>query len=301
MTKTLSTLIGFAAILTWSFLALLSTAAGPVPPFQLAAMTFFLGGLVGAGSWLFRPQALRTLRQPWQVWALGVAGLCIYHCAYFFAIQSAPPVEASLIAYLWPLLIVVFAAFLPGERLRGHHLVGVLLGLAGAVIVITKGGSVGLADGIRPGHVIALFCAFVWSGYSVLSRRFGKVPTDVVAGYCLITAAVAFVLHLGLETTVVPQTATQWTAIVVLGTIPLGAGFYAWDWGCKHGDIMVLGALSYAAPLFSTVVLLVAGYGAYHWSVALACALIIAGALIAARDMLFRRARPAKPEPSPAA
>src|SRR6185312_3299315 len=103
------------------------------------------------------------------------------------------------------------------------------------------------------------------------------------------------------ETTVVPQTTTQWTAIIVLGTIPLGAGFYAWDWGCKHGDIMVLGALSYAAPLFSTVVLLAAGYGAYHWSVALACALIIAGALIAARDMLFRRARPGSPEPSPAA
>jgi drug/metabolite transporter (DMT)-like permease len=293
MTKTFSTLVGFAAILTWSFLALLSTAAGPIPPFQLAAMTFFLGGLVGASSWLFRPGAIRSLRQPWQVWALGVAGLCIYHCAYFFAIQSAPPVEASLIAYLWPLLIVVFAAFLPGERLRGHHLVGVLLGLAGAVIVITKGGSVGLADGIRPGHIIALFCAFVWSGYSVLSRRFGAVPTDVVAGYCLITAAVAACLHFGLETTVFPQTATQWTAIVVLGTIPLGAGFYAWDWGCKHGDIMVLGALSYAAPLFSTVVLLAAGYGAYHWSVALACALIVAGALIAAKDMLRRRASPA--------
>ena len=301
MTRTLSTLIGFAAILTWSFLALLSAAAGAVPPFQLAAMTFLLGGLVGAGSWLFRPQALKTLRQPWQVWALGVAGLCIYHCAYFFAIQSAPPVEASLIAYLWPLLIVVFAAFLPGERLRAHHLAGVLLGLAGAVIVITRGGSVGLADGIQPGHAIALFCAFVWSGYSVLSRRFGQVPTDVVAGYCLITAAVAFSLHLALETTVIPQTATQWSAIIVLGVIPLGAGFYAWDWGCKHGDIMVLGALSYAAPLFSTVVLLAAGYGAYHWSVALACTLIIAGALIAARDMLFRRSRPADAVPSQAA
>jgi drug/metabolite transporter (DMT)-like permease len=74
-----------------------------------------------------------------------------------------------------------------------------------------------------------------------------------------------------------------------LGTIPLGAGFYAWDWGCKHGDIMVLGALSYAAPLFSVIVLLLAGYGAYHWSVALACALIIAGALIAAKDMILRR------------
>jgi drug/metabolite transporter (DMT)-like permease len=264
-------------------------------------MTFLLGGLVGAASWLFRPQAVRSLRQPWQVWLLGAAGLCIYHCAYFFAIQSAPPVEASLIAYLWPLLIVVFAAFLPGERLRWHHVIGVVLGFAGAIIVITKGGSVGLADGIRPGHPIALFCAFIWSGYSVLSRRFGAVPTDVVAGYCLITASVAAILHFGLETTVMPQTATQWTAILVLGMIPLGAGFYAWDWGCKHGDIMVLGALSYAAPLFSVIVLLLAGYGTYHWSVALACSLIVVGALIAAKDMVFRRQGPSEPASSPVA
>lgn len=289
MTRTLSTLIGFIAILTWSFLALLSAAAGAIPPFQLAAMTFFLGGMAGALSWLFRPHAIRALRQPWQVWALGVAGLAIYHSAYFFAIQSAPPVEVSLIAYLWPLLIVVFAAFLPGESLKPHHIVGVLLGLGGAVIIITKGGAVGLADGIKPGHLVALFCAFVWSGYSVLSRRFGQVPTDVVAGYCLITAAMTFVLHLALETTVWPQTGMQWAAIVALGAIPLGAGFYAWDWGCKHGDIMVLGALSYAAPLFSVIILLVAGYGVYHWSVALACGLIVIGALVAAKDMVLRR------------
>jgi drug/metabolite transporter (DMT)-like permease len=154
---------------------------------------------------------------------------------------------------------------------------------------------VGLADGIKPGHVIALFCAFVWSGYSVLSRRFGKVPTDVVAGYCLITAAVTFVLHLALEPTVWPEHATQWAAIAVLGTVPLGLGFYAWDFGVKHGDIMILGALSYAAPLFSTIVLLTAGFGAFHWSVALACIMITAGAAIAAKDMLFRPRLPNRP------
>lgn len=287
MNKTTATLVGFSAIVTWSFLALLSTAAGPIPPFQLAAMTFTLGGLVGVSSWTVRPGAIRSLRQPWQVWALGTAGLCIYHCAYFFAIQSAPPIEVSLIAYLWPLLIVVFAAFLPGEKLKPHHVAGVILGLAGAIVVITKGGSVGLADGIKPGHIIALSCAFIWAGYSVLSRRFGKVPTDVVAGYCLITAAVALALHLALETTVWPETTAQWTAIAILGAIPLGAGFYAWDYGCKHGEIMVLGALSYAAPLCSVIVLLLAGYGVFHWSVALACILITIGAVIAAKDMLF--------------
>jgi drug/metabolite transporter (DMT)-like permease len=287
--KTVPTLVGFTAILTFSLLAVLSTAAGPIPPFQLAAMTFLLGGLVGASTWVVRPNAIKSLRQPWQVWALGAVGLCVYHNAYFFAIQSAPPVEASLIAYLWPLLIVVFAAFLPGEKLRVHHLVGVVLGFAGAVIVITKGGSVGLADGIKSGHIIALFCAFVWSGYSVLSRRFGQVPTDVVAGYCLITAGVSLVLHLMLEPTVWPQSVTEWSAIAILGSIPLGVGFYAWDFGCKHGDIMIIGALSYAAPLLSVLVLLTAGYGVFHWSVAVACLLITAGAVVAAKDMLFRR------------
>jgi drug/metabolite transporter (DMT)-like permease len=289
MNRPLATLIGFMAILTWSILAWLTTASGAVPPFQLAAMTFLVGGLAGATTWIGRPGAIRALRQPWQVWALGIAGLCIYHNAYFFAIQSAPPVEASLIAYLWPLLMVVFASFLPGERLRSHHVVGVALGLAGAVMVITRGGSVGLAEGVRPGHAVALFCAFVWSGYSVLSRRFGNAPTDIVVGYCFITAAVSLALHLLFETTVVPASAGQWAAIAMLGALPLGAGFYAWDWGCKRGDIMVLGALSYTAPLFSVMVLIAAGFAEFRWSVAAACALIVAGALIASKDMLGRR------------
>jgi drug/metabolite transporter (DMT)-like permease len=288
MSKLISTLIGFFAILTWAFLAVLSTAAGNVPPFQLAAMTFFLGGMVGVASWVIRPGALTALRQPWQVWALGVAGLCIYHNAYFFAIQSGPPVEVSLIAYLWPLLIVVFASFLPGETLHPHHLIGVVLGLIGAVVIITKGFTVGLAGGLTKGHVIALFCAFVWSGYSVLSRRFKSTPVDVVAGYCLITAIVSAALHLALEQTVWPGEARQWAAIAALGVFPLGLGFYAWDWGCKHGDIMVVGALSYAAPLLSVIALLVFGYAEFHWSVALACGLIVLGAIIAAWEMIFR-------------
>ena len=284
-----ATLIGFTAILMWAFLALLSTASGPIPPFQLTAMCFFLGGMTGVISWTWRPHAISSLKQSWQVWATGTFGLCVYHCLYFFAIQNAPPVEASLIAYLWPLLIVLFAALLPGEKLRGHHVIGALLGLAGAVAIITKGGAVGLSDGLKSGHLYALACAFIWSGYSVLSRRFGDVPTDVVAGFCLITAVVAAVLHLALETTIWPAAQTQWLAIAVLGILPLGVGFYTWDYGCKQGDIMVLGAASYAAPLLSTLILLSAGFATWHWSIGLACLLITAGAVIAAKDMIFKR------------
>ena len=260
--------------------------AGAIPPFELASITFLLGGLTGAATWPFRKGAMSNLRQNWRVWAIGTAGLCIYHCTYFFALQSAPPVEASLIAYLWPLLIVVFASFLPSESFQLHHKIGTALGLLGAVLIITKGFTMGFASGLKLGHFLAMACAFIWSAYSVASRRMGKVPTDVVAGFCFITSAVAFVLHIALEPTVYPQAIRQWIAIVALGILPLGVGFYAWDFGMKRGDIMVLGALSYAAPLFSTLILLASGYAAWHWSIATACALITFGALISAKDLL---------------
>lgn len=288
MTGRSATFIGFTAILMWAFLALLSTASGAIPPFQLTAMCFFLGGMTGVISWIWRPHAIKSLRQPWQVWVVGTFGLCAYHILYFFAIQNAPPVEASLIAYLWPLLIVLFAALLPGEELRVHHVMGAVLGLAGAMVIITKGFTVGFSAGLKPGHLMALACAFIWSGYSVFSRRFGQVPTDVVAGFCLITAIVALTLHLVLETTVWPQTTTQWLALFMLGLFPLGLAFYAWDIGLKKGDIMVLGASSYAAPLFSTLILVAAGYASADWNLAVACVLITLGAVIAAKELIFR-------------
>lgn len=287
MTRLQATAIGFSAILMWAFLALLSTAAGAIPPFQLTAMCFFIGTMTGVLRWMWRPSALLSLKQPWHVWLVGTFGLCIYHCLYFFAIQNAPPVEASLIAYLWPLLIVLFAALLPGEKLHFHHVLGAGLGLAGAVVIITKGFTVGLSDGLKLGHILALACAFIWSGYSVLSRRFGDVPTDIVTGYCLITAVVALSLHFALEQTAWPQAALQWAAIVLLGLLPLGLGFYAWDIGIKRGDIMVLGASSYAAPLLSTLVLIAGGYASFNWTIVLACVLITLGALIAAKNLIF--------------
>ncbi|PZF77398.1 EamA family transporter [Aestuariivirga litoralis] len=289
MKRSTATLIGFTAVLMWALLALMSAASGAVPPFQLAAMTFLIGGLMGAVTWPFRKGAVQALRQSWQVWLLGVAGLFGYHFVYFSAIRAAPAVEVSLIAYLWPLFLVVFSAFLPGEKLRLHHVIGVLLGLVGAVLIITRGKGFSLAEGFTAGHALAFLCSLIWSGYSVLSRRFGTVSTDVVAGFCLITALLSAICHALFETTVWPADITQWSAVLGLGLLPVGAAFYTWDYGVKQGDIMVLGAASYASPLLSTLVLVVAGYAAFTWPVVAACLLITLGAVVAAKDMLFKR------------
>jgi drug/metabolite transporter (DMT)-like permease len=282
-----ATAIGFAAVLMWSSLAVFTAASGRVPPFQLAAMTFGLGGGLGALSWLFRRGAAAALRQRPAVWALGIGGLFGYHALYFMALRLAPPAESGLINYLWPLLIVLFSSFLPGERLRAHHLAGAALGLAGTGVLMTGRTQLGFAPEFIPGYGAAFVAAFVWAAYSVLSRRFAAVPTDTVAGFCLATALLGAIFHLFFEQTVWPGNAGEWLAVLALGVGPVGLAFYVWDIGMKRGDVRVLGASAYAAPVLSTILLVLAGYAQATPSLVLAAALIAGGGVIAAKEMIF--------------
>ncbi|MCA6108840.1 aromatic amino acid exporter YddG [Bradyrhizobium cenepequi] len=288
MTARTATLIGLTAIIMWSLLAVLTVATGKIPAFQLAAMTFAIGALVAFATFIFRPSAFGALKQPPAAWVVGVGGLFGYHALYFLALRFAPPAEAGLLNYLWPLLIVLFSAFLPGERLAPHHIIGAILGLVGTVLLFA-GNTSGFTPGQIPGLAAAFVAAFVWASYSVMSRRLKSVPTDAVAGFCLVTALLAAIVHEMVETTVWPETSGQWLAIAALGVGPVGAAFFTWDIGMKRGDIRVLGAASYATPLLSTAFLIVAGFAQPTATIAIAAALIAGGGLIAARDMWRKR------------
>jgi drug/metabolite transporter (DMT)-like permease len=183
-----ATLIGATAILMWSLIALLVSATGAMPPFALNAVAFAIGGTLGL-VWVAARGRIPALRQPWRVWLHGVAGLFGFHALYFAALKSAPPVEVSLINYLWPLLIVLFSTALPGERLKAHHVIGALMGFAGAALIVTGGRGLDLDPRYLFGYGAALGSAVIWATYSVLSRRLRHVPTEAVAGFCLVTAA----------------------------------------------------------------------------------------------------------------
>ncbi len=285
-----ATAIGFTAILMWATLALFTTLSGSIPPFQLIAMSFVIAFFIGVLLWLKQGGSiLRHLKLPWHVWLLGIGGLFGYHFFYFIALQNAPAVEASLIAYLWPLLIVLFSTFLPNEKLRWFHVAGGLLGFIGAGLLVTKGQSLSFDPQYGYGYLAAVVCAFTWSGYSVLSRRFGSVPTNAVGAFCGVTAILAAGCHLLFEQTVWPM-GSQWLAILLLGLGPIGAAFFTWDYGVKRGNIKILGASSYAAPLLSTVVLIIFGLAEATWAVGLACIFIVGGAVLASGDF-FKKTR----------
>jgi drug/metabolite transporter (DMT)-like permease len=284
-----ATLIGFSAIAMWALLALLTDASGQTPPFLLSAITFAIGTAVGLVARLISPPPKDRPAIPFQVWIIGIGGLFGYHFFYFSALRNAPAVEASLIAYLWPLLIVLGSALMPGERLRWNHVAGALLGLAGTVLIVTRGGGLAFESRYAFGYAMAAVCAFLWSGYSLLSRSFPAVPTSIVTWFCAATSALSLLCHFALEETVLPASASQWLAVLGLGLMPVGAAFYVWDIGVKRGNIQVLGAASYAAPLLSTLVLIAAGVAEPSLRILAACLLITAGAVLAAKTMLFNR------------
>ncbi|MBE0554413.1 MAG: DMT family transporter [Rhodobacteraceae bacterium] len=292
MTQTRATAIGFTAILMWALLALLTIGSAPVPPFLLNALCFGIGGGL-ALIWLALGPGLGVLRGvSWKVYAFGTLGLFGYHALYFSAFRIAPGAETGLIAYLWPLFIVLLSGLLPGERLGGLHVAGALLAFAGAALILLSRGNTG-ADLPVAGLVLAFLCALAWAGYSVLSRRLGAVPTETVTVYCLATAALSVPAHLMFEETVWPATQGGWLAVLALGLGPVGAAFFTWDVGMKKGDIQLLGVASYAAPLLSTLALIAAGRAEATPLLLVAALMITGGAAIAARASL-RPVRPAE-------
>lgn len=282
MSRTNATFVGLTAVLQWALLALFTIGSAPVPPLLLNAMCFAIGGTLGL-IWTLangRAHVLRTI--PLKVYAFGTFGLFGAHFLYFTAFRMAPMAETGLIAYLWPLIIVLMSGLLPGEKLQPLHILGAMVAFAGAALIVLRGGGAMDANAL-PGFGLAFVFALTWASYSVLSRRLGDVPTESVTVFCLAAALLSAVAHLALEVTLWPQSALGWLSVLALGIGPVGLAFFTWDIGMKRGDIQFLGVASYAAPLLSTLALVAAGVTKPSRTIAVAALLIAAGAALAAR------------------
>lgn len=273
------TLCGLGAILLWGFLAYLATRAARLPPIQITALCFAIAGSVSLAIVALRGR-LHLLRQPVRAWALGLFGMAGYHVVYFAAFAQAPAVEVNLVTYLWPLLIVLFAAPLLGARLGLPQLAGALLAFTGCVLAI--GGAARFDPAHAFGYALGLAAALIWSLYSVLSRRMAEVPNEAVAGFCAATAVVTGLMQFLAEDWITP-TPAEWAVLALLGAGPLGIAFFLWDVGMKRGDVQLIGTLAYATPVLSTLVLMAFGATPFAWTVILAALLVGGGGVLAAR------------------
>jgi len=275
-----STLYALAAIALWATLASLGTSLSHLPPFLLTGLALMIGS---AMSW---PLVLRNPRAwavPARTLALGVYGLFGFHFLLFIALRLAPPVEANLVNYLWPLFMVVLApVLLPRMSLRPLHVVAALLGFAGAAIAILGARGAASGGGSYWGFLPALGSAFIWASYSLWTQRVPAFPTSAIGLFGLVSGALSLLCHWLLEPSAA-LTARDWLLVALCGLGPLGAAFFFWDMALKRGDARQIGILSYITPLASTALLLVVTQRPLSWTIALAAVLIISAAVMGTR------------------
>lgn len=273
-----ATFLALAAIALWGSLAPLGVSLGHVPPFLLTGCGLLIGSLIGLVLSRGRVQQWKV---PAPTLALGVYGLFGFHFLLFIALRHAPPVQANLVNYLWPLGIVLMAPlFLHGMRLHGLHIAAAFLGFAGAALAMVGGRD--LQGGFAWGYIPALGSAFIWASYSLLTRRAPAFPSAAIGLFGLVSGLLSLLCHALLETPV-DLSAHDWALLAAMGLGPLGGAFYLWDAALKRGDARQIGVLSFLTPLLSTLALL---WLRGEWpsaSVALAAVMIVGAAVLGSR------------------
>ena len=271
-------LYALGAIALWASLASLGVSLTHIPPFLLTGIALIIGSVP---AWPFVLRDPSQWRIPLRTLALGVYGLFAYHFLLFIALRHAPPVEANLVNYLWPLFIVVLSpVVLPGVALRLPHVLAALLGGGGAAIAIAGGRE--LSGTLAWGYLPALAAAFIWATYSLMTKRVAAFPTTAIGLFGLVSGVLSLLCHVALEPAAALQS-RDWGLLAALGLGPLGASFFMWDKALKLGDARHIGILSYITPLASTALLILVSGRAFTWSIALATAMIISAAVMGMR------------------
>jgi drug/metabolite transporter (DMT)-like permease len=273
-------LLALGAIVLWASLATLATLLYSIPPLLLTGIGLVIGSVISLPLSGFKLSAWKI---PLKTLMVGVYGLFGYHLMLFIALQSAPAVEANLVNYLWPLLIILLAPlFTKSLKLGARHIIAASAGFLGAAIAITSNGQAGLSFDFRIGYLFALAAAIIWATYSLLTTKVPAFPTSAIGLFGLVAGLLAVGAHFVLEE---PATisASDWWLLILLGLGPLGGSFYFWDAALKIGDPRRIGLLAFLTPLLSTAMLVLVSGRVLSWQLALATALIVGGAVLGSK------------------
>jgi len=272
-----ATLIGSSSIFLWALWPSLAVFAAPIPTFQTLAAGMAVGFLCLAALRVVRGERLAGMLPPSAgLLIAGVVGILGTNAFNFIAITRISPAQASVIAYLWPMMALLLAGAFGLKRLRLRHAVAVALGFAGAVLVIDPFGETAF-------DIIGIGCALLaglsWAGYTTYRMVDDRGPSDAVGIYSLIAAAVCLAAHTQIEQTQA-LSVIQLVAILGLGIAPMGLANAVWDYGVARGDARKLAILAYGTPLAATLLLAIFGLAPVTPLLVAGALLIVAGAAI---------------------
>lgn len=268
--KSTSLILGIITILCWGSLATFGNLLIHLPPFYVLGVCFIMGSIP---AW----RKPKEMFPPFKTLLLGVFGYFGYHFFLFYAFRYAPAIEANLINYLWPVIMVILTpVFFRETKLKIYHIAGAVLSVIGSVFLVAgKGGEIRKENVI--GYILALLAAITWPLYSIGKKKMPATSVWAIGSFCLISGILCFIVHAAIEPRVVLQFHDAWK-LLLMGIGPFGIAFYCWDVALRHGDARIMGALAYLTPVLSTLGLVFFAGQEMVSSTFIAMILIIGGA-----------------------
>lgn len=275
------TAAGIMAVLLWSSAASFIAAAKGVTPFLYYATEMLIGFFIFSLRWMWarydpRPEFRKV---PWWYLLVGIMGVAFQGVAWVAAIQYAPPMEALLFIYQWPMLVVVFTALILKQPLKKYHYVALGFGVAGILTVLVGRGLDLGKFSLSIGDVYGLIAALTWSIFSAVSARNPQVGPNSL-GLILLTGGMVntliWIFGLGM-----PIPPLHGYLVCVVASFVIMPGYMFWDYGVKNGDTRFIGFASFLIPVFSSIMLIIAGQAAFNSYILLALLIVMTGLGIA--------------------
>ena len=151
---------------------------------------------------------------------MGLFGVFCYNICFFNGLQTVPAGRASLVASMQPMFVFLFSARVWEEKVTSLKIAGLLLSLAGAILVLSQGDPGRLfSQGLNQGDWWILGCAVSWVAYTLLGRTVtGKISAIAATAYSTWMGTAALVVYGAFEPApTAPWSASVWLAAAFLG------------------------------------------------------------------------------------
>lgn len=232
--KKSNTIVYCCLILTftlWGSLYVVSKyTLGSIPTFTISFVRFGLAFL--SLSFITGKKSVKIQKEDYKYFLLvGVAGYFVAVGSQLLGIKYAGASLASLLNAMNPITTIVFAAMFLKEKLTLQKIMGILLSVAGVVIIL--GGGVGNQEGMLSGICYSLVSVLLWSGVSVAMRRLTQKYEPIfvtktgagIASLCYLPICIIEVIS-GEE---LSPNISSVAALLYIGIICTGVAYFLWN------------------------------------------------------------------------
>lgn len=232
---------------------------GLVKPFGLNLLRVGISAILLWTLFLFSSKKLRLQRRHLGRFILcALTGIAINQLLFIKGLSLTYPIHASLLMLTTPILITVIAAWLLKEPVNGYKISGLLLGIAGATVLVTSRDSIGAASEVLFGDILILLNAISYTFYFILVRPLMKEYDPISVIRTVFTIGFFMILPFcWQEFRGIPWESYTKESYGLLALIVIGGTFLAYlfnVYGIKMLGASIAGAYIYAQPVFAAII-----------------------------------------------